>query len=292
VGQTFFNASGDSGAFTTGANSVNAVDKPSTYNAPSSNPYITQVGGTTLSMNNEDTAWSSEVVWSYSSGGISSYYKIPSWQTNISNLAGRGGSTKYRNIPDVAANADNIYLLYNNNDTNPIATDDNQGTSAAAPLWAGFTALVNEQLAAQGRKSIGFINPALYAIARGTNYSECFHDVVHGNNTWYYSPHLFYATNNYDLCTGLGTMGGTNLINALATPIPQPQLKPLVFKAGTVTLSWSTVTGQVYQLQYNSTMNATGWTNLGHATNAAKTTISVTEPSTNGLRFYRVILQP
>ena len=65
VGQSFFNASGDSDAFTTGASSVNGVDNPSSYNAPSSSPYITQVGGTTLTMNGTGASYASETVWNW-----------------------------------------------------------------------------------------------------------------------------------------------------------------------------------------------------------------------------------
>ncbi len=64
---------------------------------------------------------------------------------------------------------------------------------------------------------MGFINPALYAIAAGANYANCFHDITTENNTWSGSPNLFYATNGYDLCTGLGSPNGTNLINALTS---------------------------------------------------------------------------
>ena len=121
VGQSFFNASGDSDAFTTGASSVNGVDNTSLYNAPSSSPYITQVGGTTLTMNGKGASYASETVWNWgydsnaggyvgSSGGISSHYSIPSWQTNVSNMAGSGGSTSFRNIPDVALTANNVYV--------------------------------------------------------------------------------------------------------------------------------------------------------------------------------------
>ena len=174
-----------------------------------------------------NAAYSSETVWNWgydsnaggyvgSSGGISSYYSIPSWQTNVSNMAGRGGSTSFRNIPDVALTADNVYVAYGNGTSGEFG-----GTSCAAPLWAGFIALVNQQAAANGESSVGFINPAIYAIAAGANYAVCFHDVTTGNNTWPSSPNLFYATNGYDLCTGLGTPNGTNLINALA-PLTLP----------------------------------------------------------------------
>ena len=90
------------------------------------------------------------------------------------------------------------------------------GTSCAAPLWAGFMALVNQQAAPTEMPAVGFINPAIYAIAAGASYATCFHDVTTGNNTWSSSPNLFYATNGYDLCTGLGTPNGENLITALA----------------------------------------------------------------------------
>jgi kumamolisin len=140
VGQSFFRASGDSDAFTTGASSVNGVDNPSLANAPSSCPYITQAGGTTLTMSGTGAAWSSETVWNWgdvpadggyvgSSGGISSYYPIPSWQMNISNLTGVGGSSSYRNIPDVALTADNVYVAYSDGSTAAFG-----GTSCAAPL--------------------------------------------------------------------------------------------------------------------------------------------------------------
>ncbi|MGA9449915.1 MAG: protease pro-enzyme activation domain-containing protein [Verrucomicrobiia bacterium] len=221
VGQSFFNASGDSDAFTTGASSVNGVDNPLLPDTPSSNPYITQVGGTALAMIGTGVSYASETVWNQgsgvgSSGGISSYYAIPSWQTNVSNMAGRGGSTSFRNIPDVAMSAyEDMYIVYGGTGQ---GSDGWGGTSFAAPLWAGFTALVNEQAWANGKSPAGFINPAIYSLAAGTNYTNCFHDITIGNNTWSGSPNLFYATNGYDLCTGLGTPNGQNLLNALAPP--------------------------------------------------------------------------
>jgi subtilase family serine protease len=221
VGQSFFNAAGDGDAFTTGAGSANGVDNPSLYNTPSSSPIITVVGGTTLTMNGSGSSYASETVWNWgydaaaggyigSSGGISSYFSIPYWQTNI-NMTARGGSAKQRNIPDVALTADNVFVDYGNGSRAIFG-----GTSCAAPLWAGFTALANQQAEAGGTPVVGFINPAIYAIAAGSSYAACFHDVTTGNNTWSGSPNLFYATNGYDLCTGLGTPAGQNLINALA----------------------------------------------------------------------------
>ena len=70
------------------------------------------------------------------------YYAIPSWQTNI-NMTANQGSTTMRNIPDVALTADNVYVIDGNGGSGVVG-----GTSCAAPLWAGFTALVNQQAAA------------------------------------------------------------------------------------------------------------------------------------------------
>ena len=93
------------------------------------------------------------------------------------------------------------------------------GTSAAAPLWAGLAALINQQRASQGQPPEGFLNPALYAIGKGANYSSCFHDITVGNNTNSSSSRQFFAVTGYDLCTGWGTPIGSALINALA---PEP----------------------------------------------------------------------
>jgi uncharacterized repeat protein (TIGR01451 family) len=216
-GQTFYDAVGDSDAFTAGPNSANGVDNPFLPNQPSDSPYITQVGGTTLTMNGAGASYSSETVWNVGDGqhgtcgGISSFYSIPNWQTNI-NMTPPQGSTTFRNMPDVALTADNIFVIANGGQSYFVG-----GTSCAAPLWAGFTALVNQQAAGLSLPSMGFINPALYAIGKTTNYAICFHDITTGNNTSSLSPSLFFAVPNYDLCTGLGTPTGTNLINVLTS---------------------------------------------------------------------------
>ena len=156
-GQSFFNATGDSDAFT------------GSIPFPSDSTNITEVGGTTLTTGTGAT-YSSETVWNWglqsgsyvgSSGGISTYYPIPSYQQGIS-MAANQGSTTMRNVPDVALTADNVYVVYNNGSTGTFG-----GTSCAAPLWAGFTALVNQQAAAAGQAPVGFLNPALYTIGKG-----------------------------------------------------------------------------------------------------------------------------
>jgi len=212
-GQTYFNATGDSDAFLPGE-----LDNPSRIVEPSSDPYITLVGGTTLTMNGSGGAYASETVWNWgisqgldgvgSSGGISSFYAIPSWQSNI-NMSLPQGSQTNRNVPDVAMVGDNVLVIANGLQLSV------GGTSCAAPLWGGFTALINQQAATIGHGPVGFLNPALYAVAGSSSYNNCFHDIVTGNNTWSQSPNLFSAVRGYDLCTGLGTPRGGNLINAI-----------------------------------------------------------------------------
>ena len=207
-GQSFFNATGDSDAFT------------GTIPFPSDSPNITEVGGTTLTTTGAGGSYVSETVWNWgnsvgSSGGSSTYYSIPTWQQGISMTANLGSTTK-RNVPDVALTGDNVFVRYGNGSSGAFG-----GTSCAAPLWAGLTALINQQSAANGRSAVGFLNPAIYAIGKGTSYASGFHDTTAGNNYTTTSSPKFSAVTGYDLCTGWGTPAGTALINALAgTPDP------------------------------------------------------------------------
>lgn len=218
-GQSFFAASGDSDAYTVGSPSSNEVDDPWQAGAPSSSPYITIVGGTTLTTTGPGGAWVSEKVWNWgssgSSGGVSSYYLIPSWQSAL-DFSTNGGSAVYRNIPDVALTADNVYVTYGNGAHTKLG-----GTSCATPLWAGLAALLNQQAAELSAPSVGFLNPAIYSVALSTNYAACFHDTVLGNNVWSDSTNRYYAVPGYDLCTGWGTPKGAALIAALA-PTGEP----------------------------------------------------------------------
>src|ERR1035437_6021329 len=248
-GQSFSNASGDSDAFTAGQ-----VDSSGFSGSPSSSPNITQVGGTTLTMNGTGASYASETVWNWGisrgssydsvggSGGISSSYAIPGWQQGVSMLA-NGGSTTQRNIPDVALTADNVYVIYANGSSGNFG-----GTSCAAPLWAGFMALVNQQAAAAGKPAVGFINPTIYEIANESIYNSAFHDTTTGNNTSSASPNAFYAGPGYDLCTGIGTPNGTNLINALINPDPLIVISNYGFNAIGSAAGTFDVTSQTFYL--------------------------------------------
>ncbi|HEY3915230.1 MAG TPA: protease pro-enzyme activation domain-containing protein [Verrucomicrobiae bacterium] len=215
-GQSFFLASGDSGAFT------------GSIPAPSDDPYITVVGATTLSTTGPKGAWTSEKVWNWyltgqgdgaSSGGLSTTYSIPSWQQPVS-MAINQGSTTMRNLPDVSLTGDGVWCTYSNGASSEIG-----GTSCAAPLWAGLIALVNQQGAANSQAPVGFVNPSIYAIGLSPAYESAFHDTTNGNNETPSSPSEFSAVPGFDLCTGWGTPAGTNLINLLlGAPLIEGQM--------------------------------------------------------------------
>jgi hypothetical protein len=126
---------------------------------------------------------------------------------NSSNKA----STTIRNIPDVAAegNFDN-YLCDQGS-----CSGGWGGTSFAAPRWAGFLALVNQQAVSNGSSTLGFLNPILYPIAESSNYTSDLHDITSGNNN-NGKGKSYNAVTGYDLVTGWGSPNGQNLINALA----------------------------------------------------------------------------
>jgi uncharacterized repeat protein (TIGR03803 family) len=76
---------------------------------------------------------------------------------------------------------------------------------------------------------LGFLNPAIYALGMRANYTNCFHDIIAGNNYSTGSPTNFPAVAGYDLCTGLGTPTGSALINALTEPLQITPATPFIF---------------------------------------------------------------
>jgi len=198
-GQAMSQASGDGGADLDGGTGLTG------------NPYATVVGGVSLTTSNAGGAWASDVTWGGSGGGISGY-GIPTWQQGI-NMTTNLGSTSFRNYPDVSMPADNIFTVYKNG----TVVGGTGGTSAASPLWAGFMALVNQQSASLGHSSVGFVNPAIYAIGKGprSTYTNCFHDITSGNTFNGHNAFRYTAQPGYDLCTGWGSPRGSNTISAL-----------------------------------------------------------------------------
>ena len=152
-GQNFFQAAGDSGAFTSG----------SSYVYPANDAYVTSVGGTDLLTSSAGGPWSSETAWADSGGG---YYTpdaiaIPVWQKTKGVITTKNkGSKKYRNSPDVAAEAN--FDFYTCADQSACQTGWG-GTSFAAPMWAGYMALINQQ-ARKNSKPLGFVNPLIYPL--------------------------------------------------------------------------------------------------------------------------------
>ena len=211
-GQSFFTASGDDGAF-------DAAISPYFY--PQEDQFVTAVGATTLSTIAAGGSWSSEVVWNDdgygSAGGISpDGLGIPGWQTGLANSA-NGSSATLRNVPDVAMEGDfDNYLC-----ANGVCSGDSGGTSFAAPRWAGFMALVNQQAVEANNApagGIGFLNPPLYALAQGTGAANDLHDITSGNNDTDNQPVFYNAVPGYDLTTGWGSPAGQSLIDDLAGP--------------------------------------------------------------------------
>jgi hypothetical protein len=228
-GQNFFVASGDAGPYV------------GTSGWPGYSQNVTDVGGTDLTTASAGGAWSSEVAWVGSGSGWcnnnvsgspcdgNNYGLIPSYQqaTGVINASNQG-STTFRNIVDVSAeaNTDNFWC------SSGTCQGGIGGTSLAAPRWAGFLALANEQAASNG-ETIGFLNPTVYAIGQGSSY---LHDITTG---WSENSSLsctvgalgclngsqsgepsgvegFNAIIGYDLATGWGTPDGPATIAALA----------------------------------------------------------------------------
>jgi subtilase family serine protease len=204
-GQNFFAASGDSSTWSS-----------SNEAWPADDANVVSVGGTDLVTASAAGPWKSETAWTDSGGGISpDGIAIPAWQklAGVINSSNKG-STTLRNGPDVSANAN--FSFYVCADQTTCTANEYGGTSFAAPMWAGYLALVNQQLAANGEAPIGFINPTIYAQNVTSSYAADFHDIISGTSGSYS------AVTGYDLVTGWGSPNGTGLINALAPTTKNP----------------------------------------------------------------------
>ena len=215
-GQSLYVATGDTTAYDDNSGNLNVQD-------PASQPYVTGVGGTTLSING-DGSYASETTWwkpgeHYQNpggpyltqgvgggGGISQVWSIPGYQSGFVSGASLGSTTN-RNVPDVSLNADGDtgYSIYFGGGWTGFG-----GTSCAAPLWAGFTALVNQMRVNNGLPTLGLPNYTLYPLAAGPDYHLAFHDIADGSKNAYYP-----AVSGYDDATGLGTFNGANLFSFL-----------------------------------------------------------------------------
>jgi subtilase family serine protease len=177
---------------------------------PADDAYLVSVGGTDLTTQGAAGPWSTESAWSDGGGGISpNKIPIPSWQVTTAEGCSNCSQT-YRNGPDVSANSN--FTFYVCADQTACTANDYGGTSFAAPMWAGYLALVNQQYLMNGSSTtLGFIDPAIYAIGLSSSYTTDFHDITSGSTG-------YSATTGYDLATGWGSPNGANLINALSGP--------------------------------------------------------------------------
>ena len=257
-GQANFAATGDNGAYDDGA--TLSVDDPG------SQPYVTGVGGTTLSTNGSGGFYTGESVWGLpynvndpssteggsfgvgGGGGFSTVWPAPSYQSGLP-LA-----PVMRSVPDIAFDADpeTGYAIYYGGQWVVYG-----GTSAGAPLWAGFTALVNQQRAAAGKAPIGFLNPPIYQIGASPAYSANFHDITIGNNLYY--P----AEIGYDNASGWGSFIGDALLSTLVSGLTASQTGTVI---GTVTAA---DTGAVLPGVTVSVLSVPGNVSVGTATTSA-----------------------
>ncbi|HEV2141742.1 MAG TPA: S53 family peptidase [Candidatus Dormibacteraeota bacterium] len=156
---------------------------------PASDPLVTAVGGTDVTVDASTGAYRSELAWSGSGGGFSSVYSRPSYQAPFNKDTARG-------VPDVAwhASPNHPTLIVANGNVRP-----NAGTSIATAEWAGVVALADQ---AAGHR-LGSLNELLYHAAKSNGESDRFHDISSGKRAW-------------DAVTGLGTPDVANLVSWIA----------------------------------------------------------------------------
>jgi subtilase family serine protease len=197
-------SSGDTGVISDGG-------PPVQVSLPASDPLVLGAGGTALGASSATGAYHGEMAWnadtSASAGGYSSLFRRPSYQDGVPRIG------RMRGVPDVAADADSstaMTLMFTGGVPYPA-----QGTSAATPLWAAVIALADQDAG----QHLGFVNPAIYAIARSPAYPRAFHDVVTGDNSVFWPTRLFtgyQAGPGWDPITGWGSPNAQTLVPLLA----------------------------------------------------------------------------
>jgi subtilase family serine protease len=177
---------------------------------PNSDPLVLSVGGTELSADPRTGAYIGETAWPDSGGGFSQVYTRPAYQDRVP------GISTARGVPDVAGDADapgGMAQLYTSGGADYLITES--GTSGSTPLWGGILALADQY----AHKDLGFVNPAVYDIGRGSAFHKAFHDVASGFNG-------YEATPGWDPVTGWGSPDAHLLVPVLvrlATGSPSPR---------------------------------------------------------------------
>ena len=210
LGVTVCCAAGDDGS----SDRVN--DGHAHVDFPASSPHVLACGGTRLEAANntitKEVVWNEGAARGATGGGVSDFSPVPSYQNGVNiPLSVNPDHHKGRGVPDIAADADPAtgYIVRVDGQTFVIG-----GTSAVAPLWAGLTALVNQQLG----HSAGFLNPVLYSSQIAS--AGSFHDIVTGNNDTTGTIGGYPAGKGWDACTGLGSPDGARLMAALTAQAP------------------------------------------------------------------------
>src|SRR5882757_7119492 len=239
-GQSFFVAAGDYGStdcWTSGND-----DRTLQVDFPGSSPFATDVGGTRMEAVGAPTnfLWNSAPAWGAGGGGRSAHFAMPDYQLGAAPALGvvdplssgtpcGAGAGYCRQVPDISADAalETGWVIHAEE-----AWEVNGGTSAAAPFWAAVATLTNASPACGGH-TIGFVNPALYALG-GSAYAANFRDVTGpftgGKPTTdrFDDVEPFPAKVGYDMASGLGTPVAASLgasLCALANP-PAPPVAP------------------------------------------------------------------
>jgi kumamolisin len=213
AGVSLYAASGDWGAFS--CHVFNKEEHRESTFWPSCTDNVVSVGGTFLETRQDgthlrETGWQDYLTTGGTGGGFSPTDARPAWQTG----PGVDTSDDRRACPDVAAAADpdTGYLIFvTDQETGEAGWQMIGGTSAAAPLWAGIQALMQQAAAAQGVESFGFVTPRYYRIAATD--PDAFYDVTRGGNLVHVSGP------GWDAATGVGTPRTQALLDALIADI-------------------------------------------------------------------------
>jgi subtilase family serine protease len=206
-GQTVIAAAGDSGS----SDCTGVVSNAPAVDDPASQPYVTGVGGLTVS----SIAPLSETVWNSNGGagggGVSTIWSRPSWQ----NANGIPASDTMRMVPDLSVMADPLtgFVNYFTDTANACqGWCSIGGTSIGAPLVSALVA-VAAQVCNTSR--LGFLNPTLYSLARS---GKGFVDVTTGTNDLF-GTGVYSAGLGYDMASGLGSPDTTFVNDLCPSPV-------------------------------------------------------------------------
>jgi subtilase family serine protease len=219
-GQTVVAAAGDDGSSdcedTSSPTATAAVDDPA------SQPYVTGVGGLTVSNLSplNETVWNDNCTQSdcgAGGGGISTLWSRPSWQ--VASGINAATDTK-RLVPDLSVMGDPAtgFIQYYTGAGSGFCHHSCSGgwgaiggTSIGAPLVSALIAVAAQACNTPGGR-LGFVNPSLYSMAT-TGYV----DVTTGNNDLY-SIGQYNAGVGYDMASGLGSPNGAPFFAGLCSP--------------------------------------------------------------------------